>query len=126
MKLRIEKLKYVFTKVGPALSKVLAAAANVKKHIGKTGCDISSDDIMNLDICVSKVYNNLVSTFLSGGVSSMADLFEDPRSKNVMELALHIDAILGSGLSDALDEIDNTCSLEPLSLWLYHVAEQFC
>ena len=117
LKLRIERFKPELGSVGAKLTKAITLAANVKKHIGRSGCTISSDDIMNLDICVSKVYAALSSIVCAGGVDLVVQLFGDSRSKSCTEFALHLDAIVGSGLSDALDEVENVSNLDILSTY---------
>ena len=117
LKLRIESLKPLLGSIGAKLTNVITRAANVKKHIGKSGCIITSDNIMNLDICISNLYTALSHIVCAGGIDTVVQFFGDMRNKTFTEFALHLDAIMASGLVAALDEVENITNLDCLSTY---------
>ena len=115
VKLRVQASRTHRDSIGSQISMMLNVAGHVKKQIGKSGCHINSDDIMKLDILVSRVYENFSSCVCTGGVDCVTQLLIDFKHKVSTEFALHIDGVNGSGMSDAFDDVQDISALECLS-----------
>lgn len=114
VKLRIESLKAHRGKYGALLTKVVHVQNKVRGHIDKSGCDVTSQDIMRQELRISELFTDYRDGVISGVVDAVKDLVLDFDAKNATEFQVKLAATCGTGVSEALEDLEELALLDVL------------
>ena len=112
---RIELLKAVAPTFASVVNKMTTSAGKVRMLIGKTGCSVTPEHVMNVDIEISHAYEAFTSALISNGFDGVVGLMSDMEQKNATEYALHLEAVAANGFTDAFTTVEDLSAHDCLS-----------